>query len=140
MNERPWESILAHAQVRLGDKFARPPVSKDVLYENGKPISHPDARDNLPKVHGGAIGTADTLLKNDTTRNQLRDQFNVRAVEMEASGLQNAAWAQGKDIFVVRGICDYCDEHQNDDWQNYAALVAAAYTRSLIEEMPIDWF
>ncbi|NOJ41515.1 hypothetical protein [Bradyrhizobium australiense] len=70
----------------------------------------------------------------------MRDRFNVRAVEMEASGLQNAAWAQGKVIFVVQGICDYCDEHKNDDWQNYAALVAAAYTRALIEEMPIDWF
>jgi nucleoside phosphorylase len=28
---------------------------------------------------------------------------------MEASGVQNAVWRQGKDIFVVRGICDYCD-------------------------------
>jgi nucleoside phosphorylase len=140
LNERPWEITLAHAQVRLGENFARPPTTRDVLHENGKTISHPDVRDGRPKVHGGAIGTADTLLKNDTTRDQLRDRFNVRAVEMEASGLQNAAWAQGKDIFVVRGICDYCDEHKNDDWQNYAALVAAAYTRALIEEMPIDWF
>ncbi|MCP3460721.1 hypothetical protein [Bradyrhizobium sp. CCGUVB23] len=140
MNERPWESILAHAQLRLGAKFARPPSSQDVLYENGKAVAHPDVRDTLPKVHGGAIGTADTLLKNHTTRDQLRDQFNVRAVEMEASGLQNAAWAQGKDAFVVRGVCDYCDEQKNDVWQNYAALVAAAYARALIEEMPIDWF
>lgn len=37
---------------------------------------------------------------------------------------------------VVRGICDYCDSHKNDDWQQYAAIVAAAYTRALIESMP----
>lgn len=140
MSERPWDAILSHAQLKLGEKFARPPASKDVLHEDGEPVAHPDVRDTLPKVHGGAIGTADTLLKNYATRNQLRDQFNVRAVEMEASGLQNAAWAQGKDVFVVRGICDYCDQHKNDDWQNYAALAAAAYARALIEEMPIEWF
>jgi nucleoside phosphorylase len=139
MNERPWEAVLSHALLRLGDKFGRPHGSEDVLHDNGEPISHPDTRDTLPKVHAGAIGTADTLLKNDVTRDQLRDQFNVRAVEMEASGLQNAAWAQGKDAFVVRGICDYCDEKKNDVWQNYAALVAAAYARALIEELPIEW-
>ena len=67
-------------------------------------------------------------------------RFGVRAVEMEASGLQNAAWAQGRDAFVVRGICDYCDNHKNDTWQNYAALVAAAYARALVEAMPSEWF
>ncbi|MBP1299809.1 5'-methylthioadenosine/S-adenosylhomocysteine nucleosidase family protein [Bradyrhizobium elkanii] len=142
MNERPWEAHLSHAIVKLGDKFARPSVSNDVLHEDGKPVPHPaqDTAVDFPRVHGGTIGTADTLLKNDITRNQLRDQFNVRAVEMETSGLQNAAWSHGKDIFVVRGICDYCDEHKNDVWQNYAAVVAAAYTRALVEEMPIEWF
>lgn len=140
MNERPWESILANATVKLGDNFARPSPSKDLLHVDGKPVEHPDTRSGLPKVHGGAIGTADTLLKYDVTRDDLRDRFKVRAVEMEASGLHNAAWLLGKDIFVVRGICDYCDEHKNDDWQNYAALAAAAYTRALVEEMPIDWF
>ncbi|WP_456744541.1 5'-methylthioadenosine/S-adenosylhomocysteine nucleosidase [Bradyrhizobium sp. USDA 4354] len=142
MRERPWEPILSHALIKLGDRFARPALTKDVLHENGIVVAHPadPERSEIPRVHGGVIGTADTLLKHDTTRNQLRDQFNVRAVEMEASGLQNAAWLQGKDIFVVRGICDYCDEHKNDDWQNYAAVAAAAYTRALIEEMPIEWF
>lgn len=141
MEERPWEPILANALIKRGDNFARPPASQDVLYENGKKVRHPaNARRGLPRVHGGAIGTADTLLKNDATRDQLRDDFNVRAVEMEASGLQNAAWSHGKDVFVVRGICDYCDEHKNDVWQNYAALVAASYTRALIEAMPVEWF
>jgi nucleoside phosphorylase len=142
MRERPWEPILSHAMVKLGDKFGRPPVSEDVLYEGEEVVPHPspDERADVPRIHSGVIGTADTLLKSDTTRNQLRDQFNVRAVEMEASGLQNAAWSHGKDVFVVRGICDYCDEHKNDVWQNYAALAAAAYTRALVEEMPIEWF
>jgi nucleoside phosphorylase len=141
MGERLWEPILSHALIKLGDKFQRPPESDDVLHDNGNVITHPPAEmQGQPRVHGGAIGTADTLLKNDVTRDQLRDQFGVRAVEMEASGLQNAAWAHGKDVFVIRGICDYCDEYKNDVWQNYAALVAAAYARALIESMPTEWF
>ncbi|MDH2355608.1 5'-methylthioadenosine/S-adenosylhomocysteine nucleosidase [Bradyrhizobium sp. SSUT112] len=141
MSERPWEATLSHAIIKLGDKFARPPAESDVLHAGGKPVPRSTSKSNvLPRVLGGAIGTADTLLKHDTTRDQLHESFNIRAVEMEASGLQNAAWSHGKDVFVVRGICDYCDEHKNDIWQNYSALVAAAYTRALVEEMPIEWF
>jgi nucleoside phosphorylase len=142
MGERPWVPIISAAIVKLGDKFARPAPSTDVLYENGAVVSHPndDREAGFPRVHGGAIGTADTLLKNDVARDELRDQFSVRAVEMEASGLQNAAWSFGKDVFVVRGICDYCDEHKNDEWQNYAAIVAASYTRALVDAMPAEWF
>lgn len=140
MNERPWEPILANGIIKLGAKFDRPLRSTDILYKDGKVIPHPPSETEVPRTHGGVIGAADTLLKNDITRDQLRDEFKVRAVEMESSGLQNAAWSLGKDIFVVRGICDYCDEHKNDVWQNYAALAAAAYARALIEEMPMDWF
>lgn len=143
MSIRPWETIVAAGVIRLGEKFARPDSGTDVIHDRGVIISHPEdleRRPDVPRIHAGAIGTADTLLKNDLKRDDLRDQYNVRAVEMEASGLQNAAWAQGKDIFVIRGICDYCDQHKNDIWQNYAALVAAAYARALVEAMPSEWF
>jgi nucleoside phosphorylase len=143
MSIRPWETIISAGMIRLGEKFARPPSETDVVHDRGIGLRHPedlDRRLDGPRIHAGAIGTADTLLKNDLKRNDLRDKYGVRAVEMEASGLQNAAWAQGKDIFVVRGICDYCDEHKNDIWQNYAALVAAGYARALVEAMPSEWF
>jgi len=29
-------------------------------------------------------------------------------------------------IMIVRGVCDYCDNHKNDQWQSYAALAAAS--------------
>jgi nucleoside phosphorylase len=37
---------------------------------------------------------------------------------------------------VIRGICDYCDPNKDDAWQDYAAIVAAAYMRALIESIP----
>lgn len=135
--------MISAALVKLGDKYAKPPADTDTVYVQDSVVAHPtDAsrRPGSPRVHAGTIGTADTLLKNDLTRDELRDRFGVRAVEMEASGLQNAAWAQGRGAFVVRGICDYCDSHKNDAWQKYAALVAAAYVRALVEAMPSEWF
>jgi nucleoside phosphorylase len=46
---------------------------------------------------------------------------------MEAAGLMNNI-----PCLIIRGICDYCDSHKNDEWHNYAALVAAAYARELL--------
>jgi nucleoside phosphorylase len=34
---------------------------------------------------------------------------------------------------VIRGICDYCDTHKNDQWQRYAAATAAAYAKELLQ-------
>lgn len=143
LNQRPWDTIAASALDRLGDAYRRPPVAADTLYEGKTKVKHPkdgQRREDFPRVFSGVIAAADTLLKNAATRDQLRDRFNVRAVEMEASGVQNAAWHANKDVFVVRGICDYCDEAKNDVWQNYAALVAAAYARALVQAMPEGWF
>jgi nucleoside phosphorylase len=80
----------------------------------------------------GPIGSANTLLKNPQKRDMLRDQFGVKAIEMEGSGVADATWNQEAGYLVVRGICDYCDSHKGDIWQQYAAVVAAAYGHTLI--------
>ena len=58
---------------------------------------------------------------------------------MEGSGIATATWISGSTGYLlIRGVCDYCDSHKNDMWQGYAAAVAAAYTRALIESIPTD--
>lgn len=47
--------------------------------------------------------------------------------EMEAAGLMN-----NFPCLVIRGTCDYGDEHKNDDWQNYAAITAAGFTKEFL--------
>lgn len=39
-------------------------------------------------------------------------------------------------LIRYRGICDYGDKFKNDDWQKYTAIVAACYTKDLIENLP----
>lgn len=88
---------------------------------------------NRPRIHFGPIASANTVVKDVELRNQLKDKFKAKAVEMEASGVADAAWLSGKSYFVVRGICDYANPDKNDAWQKYAAAAAAAFTREIIE-------
>lgn len=125
------------------DKYAvkhfKRPTCKDILHdENGNSITHPkdESRDGYPKVFYGKIASANTLLKSYAKRQQLKKEFGVYAVEMEASGIADATWEMGTGYIVIRGICDYCDDFKNDDWQEFAALSAASYVRNLIENLP----
>jgi nucleoside phosphorylase len=130
----PWEEILVNvAKAKKG--YRRPSDDKDVLHAGRRVVSHPkdpDRRPRKPRVHRGAIGSANILLKDPALRDQIRDQYGARAIEMEGSGVMDAGWAVNKDIMVVRGICDYCDDYKSDDWQPYAALAAAAYAKCLV--------
>lgn len=88
-----------------------------------------------PRVHSGVIVSGNNVVKNASVRDQLKSEFNAKAIEMEASGVADAAWFEGKDYFIVRGICDYSNPDKNKIWQSYAAAAAAAFTRELIETL-----
>jgi len=142
LGQRPWESWISHVLKNYPDA-ARPDDESDILHDGESVVPHPadpKRRAGQPRVHRGAIASADTLQKNPAQRDMLRDKWDVRAIEMEGSGFQNAAWMLEKDVMVIRGICDYCDDYKNDDWQPYASMVAAAYARAMIETLPDEWF
>lgn len=85
-------------------------------------------RPNLPCVHYGTIGSANQVLRYPVTRYKLREEMNILCVEMEAAGLMHDF-----PCVVVRGICNYCDSHKNEEWRPYAAAVAAAYSKELLQ-------
>jgi nucleoside phosphorylase len=49
---------------------------------------------------------------------------------MEAAGL-----VDNFPCIVIRGICDYADAQKNKDWQEYAAAIAAACAKELLEHV-----
>lgn len=135
---------LEHLKLSAGlPNSIRPVTDTDKLADtndSGIFVTHPndtERRPDQPRVFLGAIASSNTLLKNPVHRDALRDTHDVRAVEMEASGVAEASWNQQIGWLVVRGICDYCDSHKGDDWQGYAACVAAAYARAILEEIPL---
>ncbi|KAL9048621.1 MAG: hypothetical protein Q9162_007629 [Coniocarpon cinnabarinum] len=137
---------------RLAKKFGRPPQEMDVLYDSE--VTHPHDTDGdcsqlcgstytnvilrdhrtsnegNPSIFYGLIASANTLMKDAKTRDELAKKMNVLCFEMEAFGLMNSF-----PCLVIRGICDYSDTHKNKTWQGYASMTAAAYAKELLSRI-----
>lgn len=107
-------------------------------YAGGVRARLPKNKRKRPRLHFGPIASANTVLKDISVRKQLKEDYKAKAVEMEASGVADAAWLEKQYCFVVRGICDYANPNKNDEWQKYAAAAAAAFTQEIIEETLSD--
>lgn len=80
-----------------------------------------------PVVHYGLIASGNSVMRSAQRRDKLRDAWNVSCFEMEAASLMDDF-----PCVVIRGICDYSDDHKNKIWQPYSAVVAAAYAKDLL--------
>jgi nucleoside phosphorylase/NTP pyrophosphatase (non-canonical NTP hydrolase) len=139
----PWEDLLSRSARLEGG--TRPPEATDILHtlRGGTSIqidhpADPTRRPGQPKIHYGAIGAANVLLKDPVLRDKLKQDCGVIAIEMEGSGIADAIWTAGQQYLIIRGICDYCDDNKNDTWQGYAAVAAAAYARTLIASISLS--
>ncbi|CAG0935177.1 5'-methylthioadenosine/S-adenosylhomocysteine nucleosidase [Thermoflexales bacterium] len=140
--DRTWLKYLDRA-ARLPNS-ARPADDADKLYDTYQPdrlMEHPIDLQRIPgqpRVFLGIIGSSDSLQRNPVLRDELRRQHGIKAIEMEGAGVADAAWQLECGYLVIRGVCDYCDSHKNDVWQEYAAAVAAAYARGLLATLPAE--
>ncbi|KAF6527438.1 hypothetical protein HZS61_010482 [Fusarium oxysporum f. sp. conglutinans] len=137
---------------RLRQKYSRPPPDSDRLYRPD--VVHPDSSDGCgdvcsddptclvyrkgrgeqeddPAIHYGLVASANQLMKDALARDKLAASMDVLCFEMEAAGLMNHF-----PCLVIRGICDYSDSHKNKEWQGFAAMMAAAYAKDLLREIP----
>ena len=142
-------AVALERRPRLAKKYGRPTLELDVLYRSE--VTHPHETDGEcselcsrgptdvilrdqrtpdeddPSISYGLIASANTLMKDAKTRDQLAKRASVLCFEMEAAGLMN-----NFPCLVIRGICDYADTHKNKAWQGYAAMTAAAYAKELL--------
>ncbi|KAK5056146.1 hypothetical protein LTR84_012699 [Exophiala bonariae] len=141
------DSVL-EKRPRLRKNYVRPPRGHDVLYQSTM-VHQNDYKDCLngcgqdPRslvlrpertededdivIHYGQIASANQLMKDALVRDQISNEHDVLCFEMESGGLMN-----NFPCLVIRGICDYADSHKNKEWQGYAAMVAAAYSKDLL--------
>lgn len=145
----PLAGILADVKTRhpdLDSKYSYQGQDRDVLFESQ--YKHRAQRDTCgdcdrslmikrssristsPRIHYGTIGSGDTLVKDSVTRDYWHHTEGIICFEMEAAGLDSF------HCLAIRGVCDYADSHKNKDWQEYAAMVAAAYAKDLVLELP----
>ncbi|KAL6805918.1 hypothetical protein J3E68DRAFT_28970 [Trichoderma sp. SZMC 28012] len=83
-----------------------------------------------PMIHYGLVASANQLMEDAVLRDKLATEKDVKCFETEAAGLMNHF-----PCLVIRGICDYSDSHKNEEWQGYAAMVAALYTKDLLHQI-----
>lgn len=136
--------------IKKRKKYTRPPPTSDRLYKpnavhpetsddcnmvcNAAYLVARDARDEEdddPAIHYGLIASGNQLMKDAHIRDKLAADKGVLCFEMEAAGLMNHF-----PCLVIRGICDYSDSHKNEDWQGFAAMMAAAYAKDLLRQIP----
>jgi len=139
---REWEKSIDSYLEQSSDKpkWKRPPAAKDKLIDapdgQGSATPHPkddQRRSGVPRVFHGRIGSGNGVLADPIMRDNLRDNLRIKAVEMEGAGLADASWTANVGYLVIRGTCDYCNSTKNDEWHHYAALIAAAYARTVLE-------
>jgi nucleoside phosphorylase len=143
---------IFHSKRRLRRKYERPESSTDRLFQpaviheldcgaascaNNAPnlVLRParSEHEDNPAIHYGLIASANQLMKDASIRDRLAAEKDVLCFEMEAAGLMNTF-----PCLVIRGICDYSDSHKNKEWQGYAAMVAAAYAKDLLQRIPLS--
>lgn len=141
---REWEKKVEDFLSRVENKleWKRPPRTKDKLIDTpdgkGDETKHPKQnarRYGKPSIFRGLIGAANIVLADPKKRDALRDRWKIKAVEMEGSGVADATWVASAGYLVIRGTCDYCNSTKNDEWHQYAALIAAAYARTVVENL-----
>ncbi|KAF1820840.1 WD40 repeat-like protein [Dissoconium aciculare CBS 342.82] len=108
------------------ERFGYPGSEKDRLRRE-----HKQTR-SLPSIHYGTIVSGNVLIKSTLERDAivswlLSTKVDPMCFEMEAAGLMNSF-----PCLIIRGICDYADEHKDDTWQRYSAATAAAFAKELL--------
>lgn len=123
-----WHSIIDEFAI---DKFERPDNSTDPLREEA------DKLERYPRTINGCIASANLVVKKGELRDEIEKKHKAIAIEMEGSGIADAARYTNVGFIVIRGVCDYADSLKDDTWHNYAAVVAASYTVTLIKYLPV---
>ncbi|KAK6334643.1 hypothetical protein TWF718_010097 [Orbilia javanica] len=130
--------------------YVHPGEEHDVLYEHNyrhkphssncmdcdqnKRVERPKRTSKDPVVHYGTIGSANTVLKDGDTREQLKKDLGIICVDMEAAGI-----IEEFPCLIIRGICDYADSHKAKKWQPYAAATAAAYAKEFLSNLSSEF-
>ncbi|KAN0079531.1 hypothetical protein V8E54_004745 [Elaphomyces granulatus] len=142
-------SSILEKNKRMRRKYKRPDPESDRLYQSQVPhplnneescarscgndasklIIRPERTEDEdnPMVHYGLIASGNKLIEDALLRDALIAKKDVLCFETEVAGLMNHF-----PCLVIHGICDYSDSHKNKEWQGYAAMAAAAYTKDLL--------
>lgn len=88
--------------------------------------------DNVPLIHFGRFGSANTVMKSGVDRDRIAKADEIIAFEMEGTGVLDQY-----PTIVIKAACNYADSHKNKDWQADSAAMAAACLKTFLKEWTI---
>lgn len=126
---KPWKELDdTHFK---GNKQWVEKLKRSYTYHMSKNSQHPNA------VYG-TIATSDSVMKSPReVAHWLRTARDIRAIEMEASGVLLAAKRFSCPVVVVRGISDIVGQARDEEWTYYAVNSAAAFAGEMIRHQII---
>jgi nucleoside phosphorylase len=106
-------------------------------------ISRPDGTSErvISKVHFGVVASGEKVIADTITIPELTASWTkLIGVEMEGFGTAQSVYQSEPTpkMLMVKGICDWADPDKNDEWQKYAADIAAAYTINFLRTNPLE--
>jgi nucleoside phosphorylase len=138
--ERRFEALRpAHLLVEKARHF---PPQKWML--DSRILPRPDGTSGrvIPKVHFGIVVSGEKVIADTITVPELQSSWvKLIGVEMESFGTALAVYQSDSApaMLMVKSICDWADPKKNDEWQAYAADIAAAYVVNFLKSKPIDY-
>ncbi|KAL2828864.1 hypothetical protein BJY01DRAFT_255211 [Aspergillus pseudoustus] len=85
--------------------------------------------DQQINIHFGGVASGDTVMKSGEDRDLTAKQHDAIAFEMEGAGV-----CPSLQCIIVKGVCDYADSHKDKSWQPFAAGIAAACMKAMLEQ------
>ena len=105
------------------------------------PVTRPDGTQERPKINYGVIASGEKVIADAVVRDDIAaGQRKIQAVEMEGFGFSAAIWQSCDRVchLVIKAICDLADSSKNDEWHEYAAAVAAGFTKHFLLDRPLE--
>jgi len=103
-------------------------------------VSRPDGKKHRPVIRRGVIASGEKVIAEAAVRDEIAiGQRKIRAIEMEGYGFSAAVWQSFEQVrhLVMKAICDRADRSKNEDWQPYAAAVAASFAKHFLSDRPL---
>jgi nucleoside phosphorylase len=92
----------------------------------------------LPKVHFGVVASGEKVVADAGLVEELKSSWSqLVGIEMESYGTALAVFEAETvpGMLLVKGICDWADSSKSDDWQEYAADIAATFVVALLKRV-----
>jgi nucleoside phosphorylase len=105
------------------------------------PVLRPDGKQTRPTILKGVIASGEKVIAEAAVRDEIAARHRkTLAIEMEGYGFSAAVWqsADKRHHLVMKAICDRADRDKTQDWQPYAAAVAAQYAKHFLKDKPLE--